>query len=202
MLVEQISGTSFAFESRAGYLSSDHHLLIAPACAGVNCLLAAFLMLAVRKLLREHALAKIWRYFPVAALLAYLVTLIANTVRIAIALQLRKLPENSWLDHEQLHRIEGIIVYSGFLLLLFIVSEKMSAAKPTKLARHLVFPLLIYYAVTIGMPLVNGGYRQGTTFWEHSAFVVVIPLLLLLPVALFCWQWKRVNTVSDTNAEV
>jgi exosortase/archaeosortase family protein len=156
-------------------------------------------MLAVRKLLRARVPAKIWRYLPAAALLAYLVTLIANTIRIAIALQLRKLPEMGGLDHEQLHRIEGIVVYSGFLLLLFVVSEKMSTAKPTNLARQLVFPLLIYYAITIGIPLANGGYRQGATFWEHSIFVVVIPLLLLLPVALFCWQWKRVNTVSNTN---
>lgn len=198
-LVELISGTSFAFESHAGYLSSDHHFLIAPACAGVNFLLAAFLMLAARKLLKEREPAKIWRYLPVAALLAYLVTLLANTVRIAIALQLRRLPENGWLDHEQLHRIEGIVVYSGFLLVLFVVSEKLSAVKPTNLAQQLVFPLLIYYAITIGIPLINGGYRQGAVFWQHSAFVVVIPLLLLLPIALFCWQWKRVNAVSNTD---
>lgn len=199
MLVEQISGTSFAFESHAGYLSSDRRFLIAPACAGVNFLLAAFLMLAVRKLFRECEPAKIWRYLPLAALLAYLVTIIANTIRIAIALQLRRLPEIGGLDHEQLHRIEGIIVYSGFLLLLFVVSEKMSAANSTNLTRQLVFPLLIYYVITIGIPLVNGGYRQGSIFWEHSIFVVVIPLLMFMPYALFCWKRKYVNIVSTID---
>ena len=200
--VELLSGTSFAFESHAGYLSSDRSFLIAPACAGVNFLIAAFLMLTVSKLLREHSSGKIWRFIPVAMLLAYLVTLVANTVRIAFALQMRRLPESNWLDREQLHRAEGIFVYFGFLLMLFVVSEKMSAGKRFNWLRLSVLPLLIYYLVAIGMPLANGGYRQGVGFWEHSVFVLVIPLLLLLPVAVFGWQRKRIATGSERGVNV
>ena len=47
-----------------------------------------------------------------------------------------------------------------------------------------LFPLAVYYATTLGVPLVNGAFRQ-SEFWEHSAFVLLIPLVLLTPLALF-----------------
>ena len=99
----------------------------------------------------------------------------------------------------QLHRVEGIFVYFGFLLLLFVVSEKMSAGKTSGLLRQSFFPLLVYYATVLGIPLANGGYRQGADFWEHSVLVLLIPLLLILPFAMFRWLWKRVDTGSDTT---
>lgn len=201
-LVELISGISFEFEAYAGYINSDRSFLIAPACAGVNFLLTAFLMLSARKLLRAKSQDNAWGFIPAAALIAYLVTLIANTVRITIALQLGRLSQSSWLNPSELHRVEGIFVYSGFLLLLFVVSEKMSAGKTSGLLRQTLFPLLIYYATTLGIPLANGGYRQGYDFWEHSVFVLVIPLLLILPFAVLGWLWKRVDRGADTPAKV
>jgi exosortase K len=192
--VELLSGISFAFESHSGYLSADRNFLIAPACAGVNFLLAAFLLLAARKLLRDPSQGQRWGFIPASALLAYLVTLVANTTRIAIALWLRQLPEINWLNHEQMHRAEGIVVYSGFLLLLFVVSEKLSAGKPSSLLRLSLLPLLVYYAIALGIPLANGGYRQGSGFWEHAAFVLVIPLLLILPFTVLGWLRQRVHT--------
>ncbi|MEN3330918.1 MAG: hypothetical protein V7641_283 [Blastocatellia bacterium] len=202
VFVELVSGTSFEFESHAGYINSDHSFLIAPACAGVNFLITAFLMLAARTLLSGRAQDQDWGFIPAAALIAYLATLVANTVRIALALRLGRLPQISPLNHEQLHRVEGIVVYFGFLLLLFGVSEKLSAGKTSGLSRQSFFPLLVYYATVLGIPLINGGYRQGAGFWEHTVFVLLIPLLLILPFAVFGWLWKRVDTGSDTEAKV
>ena len=200
--VELLSGASFEFESHAGYISSDRSFLIAPACAGVNFLITAFLMLSARKLLKDRSQNKAWGFIPAAALIAYLVTLVANTVRIAIALRLGRLSEISCLNSYQLHRVEGILVYFGFLLLLFVGSEKMSAGKTSSLLRQSFFPLLIYYATMLGIPLANGGYRQGPDFWEHSVFVLLIPLLLILPFALFRWPRKRVDAGSDSDAKM
>lgn len=180
--VELLSGVSFEFESHAGYLSADRGFLIAPACAGINFLMTAFLMLSARKLLKDRPQSNGWGFIPVAALVAYLVTLVANTVRIAVALQLRQLPEVGGVSREQLHRVEGIVVYFGFLLMLFMMSEKMSAEKGSGLLRRSFFPLLVYYATVSGIPLLNGGYRQGAGYWEHSILVLLIPLLLILPL--------------------
>lgn len=198
--VELVSGVSFEFESYAGYISRDRSFLIAPSCAGVNFLITAFLMLSARKLLRDRSQIIGWRFIPAAALIAYLVTLVANTVRIAVALRLGSLPENSYLNSNQIHRVEGIFVYSGFLLLLFVVSEKIGTGTTLNLLRRSLFPLLIYYAITLGIPLANGGYRQGAGFWQHSAFVVAIPLLLILCSAGFVWLWKHIDAGSETDA--
>ena len=127
--VELVSRTPFEFESHAGYISSDRTFLIAGSCAGVNFLITAFLMLSLRKLWRDRSQKIVWKFIPSAALFAYLATLVANTVRISTALRLQRLPLESWLSPNQLHRFEGILIYFGFLLLLFMVSEKMSFGK-------------------------------------------------------------------------
>ena len=182
-LVEVLSGRSFAFESYTGYMSSDHTFVIAVPCAGVNFLLTAFLMICFRHLWRERFQGVSWRFLPMAALLAYVATLIANTTRICVALEMqRRAIDVSWLTGNQLHRLEGIVIYFGFLLLLFMLTERINSA--LRLNRVFLFPLFIYYATTLGIPLVNGSFRQ-PAFWEHFGFVVVLPLILVLPFVFF-----------------
>jgi exosortase K len=188
-LVELVSGASFEFESHAGYLSGDRSFLIASSCAGVNFLITAFLMLSLRKLLSDRPKKMSWGFIPIALMIAYLATLVANTARISVALRLQKLPAGvGWLSPDQLHRLEGISVYFGFLLLLFIISEKMESEKSSGLLRQSLFPLVVYYAMMLGIPLANGAWRQGADFWEHSLFVLLIPLLLILPLAAYRYQ--------------
>lgn len=180
-LVELLSGQQFEFESYFGYLSSDRSFVIAVPCAGVNFLITAFLMIGLHRLWREGFESRIW-LIPFAAAGAYVATIIANATRIYLALELRaQSVEISGLTNNQLHRLEGIVVYFGFLLLLFVLLERFESAKPS---RVLAFPLLVYYAVAFGVPLANGAYRQGTAFWEHSVFVLVLPLFLMAPLFL------------------
>ena len=196
-LVELLSGKRFEFESYAGYMSSDRTFVIAVPCAGVNFLITAFLMLALRRLWRERFQAINWRYLPFAAVLAYVATLIANTTRIWLALELRaRSVQLTGLTNNQMHRLEGIVVYFGFLLLLFLLTEKLEAGKPLRFARVLPFPLLIYYATTLGAPLLNGSFRRGA-FWEHAVFVLLLPLVFVVPVTLF-YLWRRQLNRSAT----
>jgi len=187
-LVELLSGRSFAFESYTGYMSSDRTFVIAVPCAGVNFLLTAFLMIALRRLCRGRSEGVSWRFVPVAAALAYIATLVANTTRICVALEIqRRGVEVSWLTGNQLHRVEGIVIYFGFLLLLFMLTERMDSPIPLRLQRLLLFPLLIYYATTLGIPLANGSFRH-PGFWEHSAFVLMLPLLFVTPLTMLDWR--------------
>lgn len=183
-LVEVVSGESFEFESHAGYMNEDRSFLIAASCAGVNFLITAFLMLSIRRLLRDKSRRIAWRFIPAAGLIAYLVTLAANTVRISVAIPLHRMPsQTAWLNPDQLHRFEGIAIYFGFLLLLFVFSERASSVENPRALWQTLFPLLVYYATTLGIPLANGAYRQGSDFWEHSLFLLVIPPLMILPLA-------------------
>jgi exosortase K len=181
VLVRLLSGRSFEFESYTGYMSSDHTFVIAAPCAGVNFLITAFLMLSLRRLWRDRFQIS-WSFIPVTAAVAYVTTLVTNTTRIYLALEMQKHSvEVSWLNANQLHRLEGIVVYFGFLLLLFMLTERRRAGNP---ARLFLVPLFVYYLMTLAVPLSMGGYRHGAVFWEHSLFVLLLPLLLLLPLTL------------------
>ena len=173
LLIELVSGKSFEFESYTGYMSSDHTFVIAAPCAGVNFLITAFLMLTLRRLWRDRFQANAWHFIPLAAVTAYGATLIANTARIWLALSDLEI---HWLSANQQHRLEGIVVYFGFLLLLFLVTDRLHSVTPSRL----LVPLFIYYAVTLAVPLLNGSYKHGTAFWEHFAFVLILPLLIIL----------------------
>lgn len=182
-LVELLSGRSFEFESYTGYMSRDHRFVIAVSCAGVNFLITSFLMLGLRSLWRRRFEGVSWTFLPLTAVLAYLATVIANTIRICIALEIqRRSIEVNGLSANQLHRLEGIVVYFGFLLLLFVFTERSRSVKPQRL---MLFPLIIYYTTTLGIPLLNGSFHQGSPFWEHFAFVLVLPLILFVPLVLF-----------------
>jgi exosortase K len=213
-LVAAVTGSRFEFESYAGYISSDRSFVIAASCAGVNFLITAFLMLTLRKLWTARSQNRLdtlgWGFIPMAGVAAYLATLVANTVRISTAVRLKGLPLGmGWLSGNQLHRFEGIFIYFGFLLVLFLVSEEMNSAaasisrtdslskNASSLFRLSVFPLLIYYATTLAIPLVNGAYRSRSAagFWEHSVFVLLTPLLFIIPLTALrryaFWQAGR-----------
>ena len=194
LLVEFVTGRTFAFESHAGYMSSDHTFLIAASCAGVNFLITAFLMISLRQIWRERRSTvpmnwRGWIFLPVSAVIAYLSTIIANTARISIALQLQQTPlKIGSLSSDQVHRLEGVIVYFGFLFLLFVISERprldmerkrVQSVKAFGFLRACLFPLLIYYTTTLGLPIANGAYRHAS-FWQHSLFVVLTPIVVVL----------------------
>jgi exosortase K len=213
VLVQLLSGRSFEFESYTGYMSSDHRFVIAVPCAGVNFLITAFLMLALRRLWRERFQAVSWFFLPVTMTLAYVATLLANTTRIWFALEMQAGSAwLTWLTHNQLHRLEGIVIYFLFLMLLFLLTARFETANPRSFMRASLFPLAVYFAVTLGIPALNVSYHRGSAFWEHSAFVLVLPLLVILPLVLFflaksnkrfqpdsTWSLLKLPEIYDSN---
>jgi exosortase K len=186
-LVELLSGKSFDFESHAGYMSSDHSFLIAASCSGMNFLFISFLMLGLGKLWRNRLEPARWQSLPAALLIAYFTTVAANTVRIYIALWLHATkPQIFGMSSGELHRIEGILVYFGFLLMLFAASDNSISDERNirESVRRFSLPLMIYYAATLGIPVLNGSYRE-PRFWEHASFVIFTPFLLITTVAAF-----------------
>ncbi len=188
--VEIVSGERFAFEAGAGYMNADNSFLIAAPCSGVNFLITAFLLLTLSRLWKARRTGIGWITFPVALIAAYATTIVANTVRIAVALRTQRMQHDVvWVNPEQLHRLEGIFVYFGFLMVLFVVSETLApGVRPgprQDLVRTAWLPLLIYWVVTLGVPVLNGALSGGDRFWEHFAFVTLTPVILILPLLIF-----------------
>lgn len=197
-VVELVTGEEFWFESYSGYMSTDHSFLIADSCSGVNFLIMAFLVLGLMTIRRALTDKVNWIFIPAALAAAYLSTIVANTVRISTALRLHRMsPEMVWINPEQLHLVEGIFIYFGFLMFLFIVAEQVEIARsPRNDRRHSsilrsLIPLSIYWAIALGIPILNGAYRQGTAFWEHSLFVLLTPAILILPLVTIQWFTRR-----------
>ena len=45
-------------------------------------------------------------------------------------------------------------------------------------------PLLWYYSVAVVVPLLNGAASRDTRFFEHTAFVLLVPVVLVGVVSL------------------
>jgi exosortase K len=184
-LVEIVTGEQFNFESYEGYMNSDYSFLIADSCSGVNFLIAEFLMISLLLIWNEESDSTNWRSIPFAASAAYVFTLAANTVRISVAVKLHRMDAPSiWLNPEQLHRFQGISIYFGFLMLIFVLFDRIQRQESRKSLLQYLLPLAVYWLVTLGVPLLNGAYGRGVDLREHVLFVVVIPVLLLSPLIL------------------
>lgn len=204
--VELVTGETFRFESYAGYVNRDNSFLIADSCSGMNFLIAAFLMLSVLVLWDKKYREVAWHAFPIAAVAAFVTTIAANTVRIAVALKLHRMHATAlWINPEQAHRLQGIFIYFGFLLLLYLLYEKfergdrIETAKTKALIRKPLIPLLIYWLITLGIPIIRGSYLEGSPFWEHLAFVVLTPLVLITPFVVIDHLKRRRSTLVSEH---
>jgi len=195
-VVELITGVRFVFEPHAGYMNPDRSFLIASACAGVNFLITALLMLSIKRLVVDRRRETRWIYLPFALSVAFLTTLIANATRIIIAMQIgQSSSENTWLRSNEFHRFEGIIVYFAFLLLLFVLTDDYNTERYG--AWRYLIPLVVYYGMTLVVPFVNG-VNVGRGFLEHSTYVLLVPLIVVVPVASIMLIRGRLTT-SETS---
>jgi exosortase K len=201
-LVSFVTRMDFAFEQYGGYLSSDRTFLIAPACSGVNFLIISFLVLTLGKLWRNRPHAFRWLFFPTALIAAYIVTLVAHTARISAAILLRPcMSDLTRIDPVEIHRLEGRVIYFGFLLLLFLVTEKMDRSTSigftvrSNILKGLPVLLAVYYGVTLGVPLLNGAYHEAG-FWKHSLFVIAVPIALTLPLVAWLTDHEKTGRLK------
>lgn len=182
-LVEIVTGESFHFESYEGYVNADYSFLIADSCSGVNFLIAAFLMLSIMSIWNGENRRQGWISIPFAIVVAYISTLAANTVRISLAIKLHEMKAPSiWVNPEQLHRFQGIFVYFGFLMLLFVLFDRVQRQDSRKSLLRYLIPLSVYWLLTIGVPLLNGAFSKGIDLREHFVFVVVMPVVIMTPL--------------------
>ncbi len=129
-LVEWITSIRFELEPRQGYLSREHLYAIVPSCAGVNFMIAAFASLSLGLLHTRSSIRGKLELVGISALAAYFTTLLANAVRIAIAIPLHDARVSfGLLTPDRLHTVVGVVVYFVFLCLLFTAGAKATGAR-------------------------------------------------------------------------
>jgi exosortase K len=123
------SGATFAFEPGEGYLSRDHLFLIEKSCAGINFMIAAFGMLVCALLHRVKAGLSAAHVLGVSLAASYMAAVVINGTRVAIAMWLAGHPVmTSTIGADAAHRIEGIALYFGGLVLLYEIVQTVAPA--------------------------------------------------------------------------
>ena len=181
---------------REGYFSRERLFLIEKSCAGINFMVAAFGMLMLALLHRVGSAASAARVLGVSLLASYAAAVLVNAVRIAIAMWLAAHPVAlSSLTAADVHRVEGIAVYFGGLVLLYELAQRLDRRVAwagramnrdaiqtiVHAFRRMALPLAWYYAVTLAVPLANGAAQSGA-FVGH-ALVVIVALRSLIVLA-------------------
>ncbi|HEY1374163.1 MAG TPA: exosortase K [Candidatus Binatia bacterium] len=205
-VVELFSGIHFAEELHAGFISHSHAILIARACAGVNFLVVAFGVAIVSGLrhIKHTALRMAW--LPAALACAYVMTIFVNAIRIVVSIYSYEARLfSSWIDPARLHLIEGVVIYSFFLIVFYriieaglcrterrapaISDEKQNAS----VGMTATLPLFCYLTVTLVIPFLNGAARRDARFAEYGAIV----LAASCAVGLFFWADAGWRWLSD-----
>ena len=198
-LVSLVTGMVFVSHGAAGYYNDAQAILIAPACSGLNffiILLATGGCLTVRG---RKGLRKRLPWFAGVLVAAFAVTLAVNTVRILAAIFLYHHGVSIGpLGPEQIHRIEGVIVYyvclCGFALafsaFLRATGPRLAGARYSRPGLSVFLPLGCYLLFTLGIPLANGAAAKFPgAFAEHS--LTVLLLSLGLSFGLYCVYRKQ-----------
>lgn len=114
----------FSFDPQLGYVDRDLGFAIAPPCAGLHFALAAFVALTIGWLGAMRDWRATAKHLAAALALAYLATFIINTIRIVIAIRMHRM---DLADREEMHRLEGIVVYLGGLCALYALARRHHA---------------------------------------------------------------------------
>jgi exosortase K len=118
-LVSAVTGEHFSWQAGEGYVSSDRLFLIEKSCAGINFMIAAFGMLVIAFDHRARPVVPAFGVLAGSLLAAYSAAVTINAVRIAIAMCLAAHPGLlPTLTAVEVHRLEGIVIYFGGLVLL------------------------------------------------------------------------------------
>ena len=124
-LVGVMTGARFALAPGEGYFSREHLFLIEKSCAGINFMIAAFGMLTFALLQRIESGVSGARVLAASLLASYAAAVLVNAARIAIALWLAAHPlALATFTSAQIHRVEGIAVYFGGLVLLYELVQR------------------------------------------------------------------------------
>jgi exosortase K len=131
-----MTGTAFAMTPGEGYFSPERLFLIEKSCAGINFMIAAFGMVTFALLHRVRSGLSGARVLAMSLPASYSATALVNAARIAIAMRLAAHPVAvSTLTPAQVHRVEGIVVYFGGLMLLYELVQRCDRAATARCER-------------------------------------------------------------------
>jgi len=129
-----VNRVTFTWAPGEGYFAREQLFLIGKACAGVNFMIAAFVMLVWAFVPHARSLRAGFGVLGLCLTAGYAAAVLVNTVRIAIAIWLAGHPAVlSAFAAAEVHRVEGIVVYFGGLVALYETARWLESHPPRSL---------------------------------------------------------------------
>jgi exosortase K len=125
-LVSKLSGLPFEREQGVGYFNRDARFAILPVCAGVNFFIIAWCSAVYLHLARCTRLRAKLACVVLSTLPCYALTLVANALRIRIAIALHLHPPGL-ISEARLHEATGVVVYLSALIIASSTAGKLLA---------------------------------------------------------------------------
>lgn len=209
-VVEYLSGIHFEKELYIGLINHEHRFIIVSSCAGVNFLTIAFSTLFFSFVHRLKGIGLKLLWLAVSAGFGYVLTLVANALRIIAAIYLNQADiYGGWVTLERVHRIEGTSIYFLFLLIAYLTAERIAQGLILKapgeqrgpapggkefvyIARRCLIPFFWYSLIGLGIPLLRMAYKQdGAKFTEHISLVTSVCLCILFLLFLILFGYRK-----------
>lgn len=180
-LARFVGGIDLTYEPGAGFISHAHHMVVGPACAGINFLVISFLTLYFS--FTRHSAGKA-RWLLTSAALSFGAAIVANGLRIFVSAYLWDADiYGSWMTPDRMHRLAGTVIYYASLLALYLVMTSYfgDGGKRT----HSLAPLFWYAGVSLGVPMAGRLFSTGAPgFSEHAIWVMAVASILTLAMFL------------------
>jgi exosortase K len=136
-LAEGITGTVFTHEAGAGFISHTNHIVVGPACSGLNFLIVCFAALFFSFARRLHRPWERVAWLLASLALAYTATIATNALRVTLAVNLFRLNiYGEILTAARVHRLMGTVLYCASLVAVHRLVENRFAAQPALARRH------------------------------------------------------------------
>ena len=130
------TGTAFQSVPGEGYVSRERLFVIEKSCAGVNFMIAAFAMMVLTFHHRITSRLSGAQVLVASLVASYGTAVFVNATRIIMAMWLGLLPlAASGLSAAEVHRLEGIAVYFGGLVILYEVALRLEHSVVTARVR-------------------------------------------------------------------
>lgn len=120
-MVEMFTSSNAIYVDGKGYWYTDLNVVIDKSCAGINFLILCFCITACSTA-QYYKPSVQWALIPFCLVLAYVLTIAANSCRIISAITLLNAQANfAWIKSPWFHEALGSIFYLTFLIAIFLV---------------------------------------------------------------------------------
>lgn len=179
-LVGRLAGVELIDEAGAGFISHAHHIVVGPACSGVNFLVICFAALFFSLAHRLGSPGRRLGWLLASLAIAYAATILTNTLRVVLAIQLYRLDiYGSALTPARLHRLMGTVLYGLSLVGVHRLAERWLRRSAGRQSRWV--PFAWYLGIVVIVPLCRRLASHGldARFFEHAAMVTAASLSLV-----------------------